>query len=263
MIHFSITPFKEGKMRRFITAFIAAIFVAISFIFAFAENANAKTAFIAYGSKSLAPNGAFSDWDFSGDPAFGGGIRFGMDGRFSFGLDYMGQKMNGETSRIFGMSGQNFISDANYFGVDISKYNITPEELFAYADIGESGLLSVATGTFYISLMPENGSRLIVEPVIGFVGGISIVQHRTDSNAFYHQDLYDIESLFGEEHFRFASWFDDGSGHARETKSSYKPLVGLSFGLNFFPVENIIVAPEIRYLYNFGFNVRTGIGVAF
>ncbi len=255
-------------MRHFTTLIAAVILMATGLIFTLASDANAKTAFIAYGSKSLAPNGAFSNWDFNGDPAFGAGIRFGMDGRFSFGLDYISQKMNrrsiirgpialvrlknNEISWVWqGMTA----ADLRHF--EISQDDLSRLDSLVYTENSESGLFNVITTTLYVSLTPKNGSRLIVEPVVGFIGGVSIGQNRINYRYYYEPEL---DNILGY-HFQFSD--DNGSGYSRETKYTYKPLAGMSFGLNFFPVENIIVAPEIRYLYNFGFNIRTGIGVAF
>lgn len=237
-----------------IAAFLLALIMGMGFTLALVSAANAKIAFVAYGSKSMAPNGAFSDWKFTGEPAFGGGVRFGMDGRFSFGLDYMGQKMAGGYFRSPVTTGQTFIDLA---GRDLSEYGVQPNTKLYYFEETNSGTFNVITGAFYVSLMPETGSRLIVEPVIGFVGGASLARQNVDFNAYYHPRL---DEIFGY-HFQFAD--DDGDGHGRSTQDSYKLLAGMSFGLNFFPVENLIIVPEIRYLYNFGFTARTGIGVAF
>jgi hypothetical protein len=227
-----------------------------------------------YGGKSFSPNGALSNQEFDG-LGLGGEIRFNMHKRVSFGLGYMGQKAMGLVDRHGGISGNGMITIAAFEGLDISHLNINPKEEYAYADISESGNSRLITGTFYSSLAPENGGdKKLVEPVIGVSAGINALQTETVSNAFYHPNMRVIEDMLWEAGFagdvrywRFSTPWDDGNDSngigAKTAMDKYEFVYGPVFGLNFYLPGNLMISPEVRYLKNYGFIARTGIGFAF
>ncbi|MFH1070565.1 MAG: hypothetical protein V1794_13190 [Candidatus Glassbacteria bacterium] len=224
------------------------------------NEAQAKTAFLGHVSMSVAPTGPYNEWEFTGQPSFGAGVKLGMEGRFSFGLDYMGQAMEKsgwEYDRVLNDRGRDAIRIAEQLGMDISQFNIHPDDLLTYSTKTEDGTRHLVTGTLYINLVSENGSRLVVEPVIGAILGFAATQHRTNYEYFYHPVT---TYLFGSDQPLPG---DDGSGHSRQTKSEFKPVAGAAFGLNIFPVENFIISPEVRWLAGYGANFRVGTGVAF
>jgi hypothetical protein len=262
-------------MRSFMSFTLAVILTAIFTLFSVPENVFAKTGFMVYGGKSVSPNGVMENQTFDG-AAFGGGIRFNMHKRVSIGLDYMGQEATGLADHHGGIGGKNIIVTAEFFGYDISAYNINPSTEYAYADIAESTSSKLMTGTIYISLYPENGaSKRTVEPVIGFSLGINALKGETVSNAFYHPDLRAVEDMLGEmgfdygygHHWRFSTPWDDGNDSngvgAITELNKYEFVYGPTFGLNFYLPGNLVICPEVKYLINFGLIARTGIGFAF
>lgn len=256
-------------MRSFISTTLAVILMAIFTLFSIPENNFAKTGIMVYGGKSFSPNGALANQTFDG-AAFGGEVRLNMHKRVSFGLGYMGQKATGPGERWDNViDGQSIIVSANYFGVDISDFHVNPNDEYAALTITEKTQSKVVMGAFYISLLPGNGgSRRIVEPVIGIAGGINVFQRRTKSVAFYHPDLRAIEDLYSAvgfevEHFKFDSFWDDGSGGAQQNVTKYEFIYGPVFGLNFYLPGNLVICPEARYLKDYGFFARIGGGFTF
>lgn len=221
----------------------------------------ARTAIVAYGSRSRSPSGAYQEWAFN-DPAIGGGFRFGMNGRFSFGLDYMKQKMEGATEHHVGATSDALLGMAELSKRDISAWGLTPGVVLGSWDDTESIFLHSLTGIFYVSFWPNPGSRWIVEPLVGFIGGVGVAENRSRHTEHYDPVVFEIiDYIEGEPGH---SYMLGGYGDYRETGlHSIKPLGGMEVALNFCPLRNFLITSGVRYLYNYGLDIRTGFGLAF
>jgi hypothetical protein len=260
-------------MRNFMIFLMTAILaVGFTLIFGLADNANAKTAFLGYGAASSSPNGDYSNYGFEG-MSFGAGARFGMGNRFSFGLDYTRQgisRSGWEYGQTSAWNGKSVVGVAEIYDMDISAFGIPFDEdyLLAYSKESKSGAFNLITGAFYISLLPENGnSRRVIEPVIGLIAGAVVIQDNTESEYYYHEVIEYLIPGVLDPRSGFLFDGDDGSHRGRNTMHKESVIAGLSLGLNLYPVEHLIFAPEIRVVVGKDFGPyilpRIGFGATF
>lgn len=257
-------------MRKTMAFLAAVILMAIGFTFisGVVDNTYAKTAIVGYGSVSAAPNGEFSAYKFDG-PGLGIGVKFRVGKRISIGLDYTHQgisKPGWEYGDIAdGWNGESIVGAARMFEMDISQFNIPFDAnyLLAYSKETKSGAFNLATGTFYISLAPKNGSRRVVEPKVGFTAGFAFVQDGTNSEYYYHPVIEYLMPGATSPGSGFLFTGDDGSHYSHQSKIKSKPVGGFAFGLDFFPAEHFTIPLEARWLAGYGANFRIGGGVVF